>query len=122
MSTQITEAEWLGKAFNNGEIEGLFAAATPLEPLRLILSWAATSGVTTRDVDTKGRQRKSVMIADVSTAFFEAPAKRDVCVSSFSKKRWQPEIRRSIQWEGYWRFSMGPEMRPPIGKKKWPSS
>ena len=46
----------------------------------MILSWAATGDASPRDDVTKGRQRKSVMIADASRAFFEAPAKRDVCV------------------------------------------
>ena len=35
----------VGKEFNNGELEGLFAATPPLEALRLILSWAATRGI-----------------------------------------------------------------------------
>ena len=70
----------VGNEFNNGEIEGLFAATPPLEALRLILSWAATSGTSPLGSVTKGQQRKSVMIADVSRAFSEAPAKRDVCV------------------------------------------
>ena len=70
----------VGKEFNNGEIEGLFAATPPLEALRLILSRAATGDASPRGDATKGQQRKSVMIADVSRAFFEAAAKRDVCV------------------------------------------
>ena len=70
----------VGKEFNNGEIEGLFAATPPLESVRLILSWAATRDIPTHGNVTMGRQRKSVMIADVSRAFFEAPAQRDVCV------------------------------------------
>ena len=70
----------VGKECNNGEIDGLFAATPPLEALILILSWAATGGASPRGDVTKGRQRKSVMIADVSRAFFEAPAKRDVRV------------------------------------------
>ena len=35
----------VGKEFNDREIEGLFAATPPLEALRLLLSWAATSDV-----------------------------------------------------------------------------
>ena len=70
----------VGKEFNNGELEGLFAATPPLEALRLILSWAATMGIPLFGYASTGRERKSVMIADVSRAFFEALAKRDVCV------------------------------------------
>ena len=68
----------VGKEFNDREIEGLFAATPPLEALRLILSWAATGTgiVSSNDVGF----RKSILIADVSRAFFEAPAKRDLCV------------------------------------------
>ena len=78
MSVRTIEAECLEKS--NGKIEVLFVATPPLEAFRLILSWAATSGISTHGNAPKGRQRKSVMIADVSRAFFEAPAKRDVCV------------------------------------------
>ena len=35
----------VGEEFNDREIEGLFAATPPLEALRLLLSWAATSCV-----------------------------------------------------------------------------
>ena len=49
----------VGKECNNGDIEGMFAAATPLEALRLILTWAATRGVSPRGVATKRRQRKT---------------------------------------------------------------
>ena len=68
----------VGKEFNDREIEGLFAATPPLEALRLILSWAAT-GVGIAPSSDVG-PRKSILIADVSRAFFEAPAKRDICV------------------------------------------
>ena len=60
----------VGKEFNNGEEDGLFAATPPLEALRLLVSDAAT----------KGRQGRVIMINDVSRAFFEAPMKRMVCV------------------------------------------
>ena len=71
----------VGKEFNDREIEGLVAATPPLEALRLILSWAATrdSGGPQSTVVQESR-RKSIMIADVSRAFFEAPAKRGICV------------------------------------------
>ena len=66
----------VGKEFNDGVLEGLFAATPPLEALRLLLSHAASykgSRPTTEWC-------KSLLIADVSRAFFEAPAKRDLCV------------------------------------------
>ena len=71
----------VGKEFNDREIDGLFAATPPLEALRLLLSWAATNPNTGSAAGVGDRSvEKSVMIADVSRAFFEAPAKRDVCV------------------------------------------
>ena len=69
----------VGKEFNDREIEGLFAATPPLEALRLILSWAASS-VGPLSGAENGMPDKSSLIADVSRAFFEAPAKRDICV------------------------------------------
>ena len=73
-SNPLYRSRLVGKEFNNGEIEGLFAATPPLEALRLILSWAAT------DSGSKSQDRKCIMVADVSRAFFEAPARRDICV------------------------------------------
>lgn len=65
---------WMvGKEFNDREVDGLFAATPPLESLRLILSCAATVGGGL--LPTVG-----ILIADVSRDFFEAPAKRDLCV------------------------------------------
>ena len=70
----------VGKEFNDREVDGLFAATPPLESLRLLLSWAATvDGGPSSTVDKVG-SGKSILIADVSRAFFEAPAKRDLCV------------------------------------------
>ena len=57
----------VGKEFIDKAIVGLFAATPPFEALRLLLSWAATA---------EGKGTRS----DVSRAFFEAPARRDVCV------------------------------------------
>ena len=64
----------VAKEFNNGEVEGLFAATPPLEAMRLLLSEAATM------YGQSHREDKVIMINDVSRAFFEAPAKRDICV------------------------------------------
>jgi len=70
----------VGKEFNDSELDGLFAATPPLEALRLLLSWAATDGSAHPGGSGQGRMQKSLLIADVSRAFFEAPAKRDLCV------------------------------------------
>ena len=70
----------VGKEFNDSELDGLFAATPPLEALRLLLSWAATDGSALPGGARRGHQQRSLLIADVSRAFFEAPAKRDLCV------------------------------------------
>lgn len=77
-STKGMTSRMVGKEFNDREIDGLFVATPPLEAPRLLLSWAATGtdGGQLSTVDTG----KSVMIADVSRPFIEAPAKRDICV------------------------------------------
>ena len=73
----------VGKEFNRKVTGGLFAATPPLEALRLLLSWATTvEGTGTGKVAgarPRGK-RKGILIADVSRAFFETPARRDVCV------------------------------------------
>ena len=69
----------VGKEFNDREIEGLFAATPPLEALRLILSWVASSVGPLASAEN-GLPDKSILIVDASRAFFEAPAKRDICV------------------------------------------
>ena len=73
----------VGKEYNDKVVDGLFAATPPLEGLRLLLSWAA---ITERrstgpfaGAPAKS-ERKAIMIADASRAFFEALARRDVCV------------------------------------------
>lgn len=72
----------VGKEYNDKVVEGLFAATPPLQGLRLLLSWAATMegrGAGSSAVAPTKSQRKAIMIADISRAFFEAPARRDVC-------------------------------------------
>ena len=51
-------------------MDGLFAA-TPIEAMRAVVSEAATLDAT---------EEKVVETDDASRAFFEAPAKREVCV------------------------------------------
>ena len=74
----------VGKEFNDSVLEGLFAATPPLEALRLLLSHAAsfcpTSGIYAGGSGGTMTHCRSLLIADVSRAFFEAPAKRDLCV------------------------------------------
>ena len=60
----------VGNEFNNSGIEGLCAAAPPLEALRLILSWAATSDVARQGYAMGSKEDKSMLIAEVSRAFF----------------------------------------------------
>ena len=67
-------SRFVGKEFNDGWEEGLFAATPPLEALRLLVSEAATT-------DEKGELgNKVIMINDIARAFFEADATRVVCV------------------------------------------
>ena len=59
----IYRSRFVGKEFNNGEIEGLFAGTPPLEALRFIFSRTAT----TKEME----DYKTIPINDVSSAFFE---------------------------------------------------
>ena len=70
----------VGKDFNDREVDGLFAATPPLEALRIILSWAAYLDVGLSSGVEGASSNESILIADVSRAFIEAPAKRDLCV------------------------------------------
>ena len=64
----------VGKEFNNEAMEGLFAGTPPLEAFRYLIHEAAT----VRTTEPMGS--KVLMINDVSRAFFEAPATRNICV------------------------------------------
>ena len=74
----------VGKELNDSVLEGLFAATPPLEALRLLLSHAASYsppyGIPAAGSRLTMEHCRSLLIADVSRAFFEAPAKRDLCV------------------------------------------
>ena len=70
----VYRSRHVGKEFNTGEMEGIFAGTPPLEALRCIVHEAATIR---QGEDTHS---KVVMVNDVSRAFFEAPAMRQVCV------------------------------------------
>ena len=68
-NSPIYRSRFVGKEFNNGEMDGLFAGTPPLGALRLLLSDAASM--------RKGGRGKVAMINDVSRAFFEAPMQPD---------------------------------------------
>ena len=57
-----------------GDMEGLFASTPPLEALRLLASEAAT-------IQHKEKGDRVMMIADVSRAFFEASARRNIVLN-----------------------------------------
>ena len=64
-------SRYVAKEFNTGDEDGLFASTPPQGALRLIISDAAT-----RDQE----EDKVIMVNDVARAFFEAPARRTICV------------------------------------------
>ena len=66
----VYRSRFVAKEFNDGEAQGLFAGTPPLEALRYLLHDAATG--------TPGR--KVIMLNDVARAFFEARARRKVCI------------------------------------------
>ena len=70
----VYRSRLVGKEFNDGSMDGIFAGTPPLEALRYIIHEAATvEGM-------KSKHMKVVMINDVARAFFEAKATRQVCV------------------------------------------
>ena len=87
----------VGKEFNTGFEEGLFASTPPLEALRWLVSEAATVDVEPgwgtqrrKERDTLGAAHdrlkhsgddRIMLISDVSRAFFEAPMRRNIAVS-----------------------------------------
>ena len=103
--------------------DDLFAGTPPLEALKLLISAAATT-------DDVGNNDRCMLIADVSRAFFEAAATRDVCVEIVEEDRtpeddrldlvgklelsmygtrdapanWQEEIAKNMK---SWQFSRG---------------
>mgnify|MGYP003324710779 CR=1 FL=1 len=67
-------SRYVGREFNNGRMDCLLAGTPPLEAVRFLIHEAAT----VRSDEPMGS--KVLMINDVSRAFFEAPAKRNICV------------------------------------------
>ena len=70
----VYRSRLVGKEFNDGNMDGIFAGTPPLEALRYIVHEAATVD------ERKGKHNKVIMINDVARAFFEAKATRAVCV------------------------------------------
>ena len=64
-------SRFVAKECNTGNQDGLFASTPPLEAPRLLIHDAATEN---------GKGQKSIMINDVSRAFFEAQCHREVCI------------------------------------------
>ena len=64
----------VGREFNVGRDDSLYAATPPLEALRLILSHAATR------LKNRAGVRRAVMINDVRRAYFYARATRDIYI------------------------------------------
>ena len=70
----VYRSRLVGKEFNDGDMDGIFAGTPPLEALRYLVHEAATVE------QAKGKHTKVIMINDVARAFFEAKAMRIVCV------------------------------------------
>ena len=64
----------VGREFNVGKDDTLYAATPPLEALRFVLSFAATRS------EPGSTTRRCVMINDVRRAYFYAKAKRDIYI------------------------------------------
>lgn len=67
-------SRFVGREFNIGRDDNLYAATPPLEALRWVLSFAGTWPRGSR------RMRRSVMINDVRRAYFYAKIQRDVYI------------------------------------------
>ena len=87
LQNMIHRSRLVGKEFNNGKDDSLFAATPPLEALRLLISAAATGS------SRKKGGRKAIMINDVARAFFEAKATRDVCVELPDEDKDDQDVR-----------------------------
>ena len=77
----LHRSRFVAKEFNDGAAEGLFASTPPLEALRILISDAATW--------RRGGEEKVIMVNDVARAFFEAPARRLICVELPEEARGQ---------------------------------
>ena len=65
-------SRFVGKEFNNGVEDGLFAATPPLEAVRALVGDMATV--------EDGTEEAVLMINDIARAFFEAATGRNICI------------------------------------------
>ena len=77
----IYHSRFVGKEFNDGKEEGLFAATPRLEALRLLISRVASTQ------SKKPSDRRVIMVNDVARGFFEAPGNRVVCIEFPQEER-----------------------------------
>ena len=70
----VYRSRLVGKEFNDGQMDGLFAATPPLEALRFLVHEAAT----VRSSEEMGS--KVIMVNDVARTFLEARVMRHVCI------------------------------------------
>ena len=77
----------VGKEFNTEQMDGLFVGIPPLAALRFLIHEAAT----VRSDEPLGS--KVFMINDVSRAFFEAPARGNICVELPKEDRTEMDVR-----------------------------
>ena len=71
ITNPVYRSRLVGKEFNEEKVLRIFSATPPLEALKILLSTAAT-------MEDYGEEDKVIMVNDVSRAFFEAPAVRQV--------------------------------------------
>ena len=65
----------MGKEYRDCKDDNLYSSTPPLEAMRYILSQAATR---TYGKDGKEEERSMAMTNDISRAYFNAPAIRDI--------------------------------------------
>ena len=80
----------VAKEFRTPDREGenMFAGTPPLEALKMLISEAATM--------KPGKAKKGILIADVSRAFFEADARRKVCVELAPEDRTEKDVEMDM--------------------------
>ena len=107
----VYRSRLVGKEFNDGSMDGIFAGTSPLEALRYIIHEAATvEGM-------KSKHMKVVMINDVARAFFEAKATRQVCVELPSEGLTEEDRNKDLV--GILSMSLyGTRVLLPTGKEK----
>ena len=86
----VYRSRLVGKEFNVGTMEGIFAGMPALEALRYLVHEVATVE------QSKGEQAKVMMINDVARAFFEAKAMRTVCVKLPTENITEEDRRRDM--------------------------